>query len=187
MRIDENLLTVNEFSRPGSKLKSAKAVVLHWVANPGSTPAANRRFYESRKNGKLGYGSAHYFVGIDGQLLRVIPEDEIAYHCGSSDYDPASMKIYTDFARAKFGKYATPNSSPNWVTIGIELCHADDSGRFTAATLASARELCADLCRRYALDPKNDITTHNLIVGWKDCPRWFVKHPEDLKAFVETV
>ena len=102
----EKLLTINDYSRPGRKLKSVLGVVLHWTANPGVSAESNRDFFESRKEGNLGAGSAHYVIGLFGEVIRCIPEDEMAYHCGSSQPDPVSRLIYTDRARYLFGDYA---------------------------------------------------------------------------------
>ena len=100
----------------------------------------------------------------------MIPENEMAYHVGS-------QKPYTEYARLKFGTY--PNNS----TIGIEMCVLDAEGSYDDATWKSAVDLCVELCRRHKLEPYRDITTHQSIVGWKVCPKWFRDHPEDLSLF----
>jgi N-acetylmuramoyl-L-alanine amidase len=169
LEIQEQLLTPNEYSRPQRSLHQIRAVVMHWVANPMTTPKQNRDFFEQRKHGQNGYGSAHFIIGVDGQIIQVIPTDEMAYHVGS--------KEYTDYALEKFGDY------PNNCTLGIELCHPDWSGQFTRDTFTSAARLAARLCREHDLDPAEDVTTHHRIVGWKDCPRWFVQNPEKFCAF----
>ncbi len=188
MNIEKDFLTVNEYSRPGKKLKCVKAVVMHWTANPNASAKANRDFFESKKTGMSGHGSAHYIVGTDGEIIQCIPEDEIAYHCGSSQKDPESGRIYTDEARERFGQYAILCStlSPNLCTIGIELCPTDASGHFSDATITSAMKLCADILLRYGLTEK-DITTHHDVVGWKDCPRLWTEHPVLFKAFCDSV
>lgn len=170
MNIDVQLIPINEYSRPGKKLKSIYGIVLHWVANPESSALANRNFFESRKDGKDSYGSAHYIIDMNGSVIQCIPNHEMAYHCGS--------KIYTEYALTKYGTY------PNNCTIGIELCHPDWEGSFTDETFLSAINLCAALCKKYMLNPGLDITTHHNIVGWKDCPKWFMGHPEDLQLFI---
>jgi N-acetylmuramoyl-L-alanine amidase len=167
--IVEDLLTPNEYSRPQRKLREVRGIVMHWVANPMTTPGQNREFFEQRRHGQNGYGSAHYIIGTAGQILQVIPDTEMAYHVGS--------KEYTEYARAKFGDY------PNDCTLGIELCHKDWSGEFSRQTLRSAAQLAAYLCTEYDLDPAEDITTHRRIVGWKDCPLWWVQNPEKFCAF----
>lgn len=184
MQIIHDFLTRNEYSRPGKKLQKVLAIVIHWTANPNASAEANRRFFENRKTGMSGYGSAHFIIGTKGEILQAIPTNEIAYHVGSSQADPKSGQIYTDYAREKYGKYAQnpKTTSPNFCTIGIELCPTDNDGNFTDATINAAIELCAYLCRKNNLTP-DDITTHHNVVGWKDCPRLWTKRPELLDAF----
>ena len=188
MTIKQSLLTPNKWSRPQHHIKEVLGIVMHWTANPKATAEQNRNYFESRKNGNDGYGSAHYIIGQDGTVIQCIPLDEIAYHCGSSQKDPASKKIYTDYAREKFKQYAEDykTSSPNYCTIGIELCPKDYEGHFTDATIDSAIVLCGQLCKQFNLQAE-DITTHHAIVGWKDCPRLWTKHPELLYAFRKVV
>ena len=135
---------------------------------------ANYNFFANRADS---YGSAHYIIGLDGEVLQCIPETEVAYHVGSSQKDPASGRIYTDWCRQVCGK-----SPPNWVTLGIELCHPDWSGRFVDKTWKAAVNLCADMIKRHGLTV-DKIGTHNMAVGWKDCPRWFVNNPDQLEVF----
>ena len=186
MQIIHDFLTKNEYSRPGKKLQKVLAIVIHWTANPGANAKENRDFFESKKTGMSGYGSAHYIIDQNGIIIAAVPENEVAYHCGSSDKDPASGKVYTDEARRRFGKYASENSSPNLCTIGVELCPKDADGNFTNATINTAVELCADICRRYEL-PAQAITTHHDVVGWKDCPKLWTEKPYLLTAFQYTV
>lgn len=185
MRAVQDLLTVNEWSRPGRKLLEVKAIIFHWVGNPGTTAKENRDYFESRKNGNLGYGSAHLIIDLDGSVLECIPEDEVAYHVGSAKPDPDSRKIYTDWARKTFGKYAEypEANSPNNCTLGIEMCHTDWAGHFTDATLRTASELALCYCKAYGLDPMTQIGTHHGVVGWKDCPRLWTTHPELFEQF----
>ena len=185
MNLTENLLTPNPFSRPGTELHSVLALVMHWTAVPRQTAVQTRQYFEDRKQGTTGYGSAHYIVDMDGSIIRCIPEAEVAYHVGSNQLDPASARIYTDWARAKFGDHATDPQSigPNICTMGIEMEPIDAQGAFTEQTLQAAIELSADICRRYSLDPLADIATHNLVVGWKDCPRLWVNNPALFTGF----
>lgn len=169
----DDLLTVNEYSRSGKPLPEVLGIVIHWVANPNTTPKQNRDYWELRKNGEHGYGGGHYIVG-EGEIMRCIPEDEVAYHVGAYHY--------TEYAMAKFG-----GRQPNYCTLGVELTHMNWEGEFHPNTLILAHELCADICRRYELDPYRDITTHRNVVGYKNCPKWFIDHPYDFQLFQHNV
>lgn len=188
MTVTRYYLTSNKYSRPMKKLSGVLAVVLHWTGNPGLSAMGNRHFFDNRKHGIAGYGSAHYIVGTEGEIIQCMPEDEVAYHCGSDRKDEASGKIYTDYARGKFGNFAAlPDIlSPNLCTIGVELCPIDASGNFTQRTTRAAVELCADILRRHGLDAQ-DLTTHHEVVGWKDCPRLWTEHPELFEKFKKEV
>ena len=186
MQIIHDFLTKNEYSRPGKKLQKVLAIVIHWTANPEANAKQNRDYFEAIKTGMSGYGSAHYIIDQDGIIVAAIPENEVAYHCGSSEKDPASGKVYTDEARRRFGRYASESSSPNLCTLGVELCPKDSAGNFTNATINVAVELCADICKRYELTAQA-ITTHHNIVGWKDCPKLWTEKPQLLKAFRQSV
>lgn len=188
MTIIQRLLTPNKWSRPQRRIKEVLGIVMHWTANPKANAEQNRNYFDSRKHGNDGYGSAHYIIGQNGVVIQCIPIEEIAYHCGSSQKDPASNKFYTDYARKKFKHYAESwqTNSPNYCTVGIELCPTDYEGHFTDATVNSAVALCASLCTHFNLKA-DDITTHHAIVGWKDCPRLWVRHPELLDAFRTSV
>jgi len=173
MNIQKNLLTVNQFSRPNIKLASVKALVIHWVGNAGSSALQNRNYFESLKNQSLDnlntrYASAHFIVGISGEVVQCIPCEEMAFHVGAKSYTPDAVE--------KLGRY------PNDCTIGIELCHPLDDGRFSAETLRTAAELCALLCIQFDLDPVRDIWTHYGITG-KNCPKWFIDYPEKFDDF----
>lgn len=188
LKITQEFLTPNEYSRPLKPIRELLGIVVHWTANPCADAEQTRLYFEAKKTGMGGCGSAHYIIGQKGEILQIIPANEVAYHCGTFRKDPASGKIYTDYARKKFGHYAVhwQTASPNQCTIGIELCPADEEGSFTERTVGAAVELCAYLCRRHSLTA-DDITTHHDIVGWKDCPRLWTRKPELLEAFRESV
>ncbi|MDR0474114.1 MAG: peptidoglycan recognition protein family protein [Treponema sp.] len=177
MNIQRNLLTANPFSRPGKTLADAKAIVIHWVENAGSTAKQNRDYFESLKSQAPGdpkarYASAHFIVGLEGEAIQCVPCEEMAYHVGAQSY--------TAEASDRLGSY------PNNRTIGIELCHPKNDGRFNAETLSTAAELCALLCIQFGIDPAQGIWTHHGITG-KNCPKWFVDHPEEFEGFKRDV
>jgi len=158
MNIKEMLLTINPYSRPGKKLRSVKNIVVHWVGNANTSAIANRNYFESLKNKHI-YASSHYIIGLNGEIIRCIPEDEVAYHAG--------------------------NLTVNRNSIGIECCHPDWEGRFSEATYNSLVELCVDICRRYNLGA-NAIIRHFDVTG-KECPRYYVRNNEEWIRFKNEV
>jgi N-acetylmuramoyl-L-alanine amidase len=172
MNIKQALITKNIFSRPGKNLFGVKGIVIHWVGNAGTSAMANRNYFESlarqsSNDAASRYASAHFIIGLDGEIVQCLPVSEMAYHVGAKKYKPEAITAFGHI--------------PNNCTIGIELCHPDTSGEFTEATLDAAVKLAAMLCKQFLLSPP-DIWTHNQITG-KDCPLWFVKNPDDFESF----
>jgi N-acetylmuramoyl-L-alanine amidase len=188
MKIIEKLLTANPYSRPGRKPIDVKAVILHWTGIPMQSAAGVWGYFEKDCPANKHYSSAHYIIGLDGAIYHAVPDSAVAYHCGASQKDPASGKIYTDWAREKLGSCAASpeSSSPNNCTIGIELCVTDAKGNFTAETLDAAVELTAHLLKKHHLSA-DDIGTHHMVVGWKECPLLWARDPALLGGFKERV
>jgi len=168
---------------------------MHWTGPYGHTTKQIWDYFENDCPKEKHYSSAHYIIDFTGETFHVIPDTEMAYHCGSSLIDPKSEVIYTDWAREKFGQYANierynnPNkikSSPNQVTIGIEMCAIDSVGTFRDATISSAIELVISLCKKFNIR-EDSVGTHNMVVGWKDCPRLWVNKPTLFNAFIEDI
>ena len=146
MEIQQKLLTINQYSRPGTKIGKIKNIVVHWVGNAGSTAIANRNYFESLKE-KKSFASAHYVIGLQGEIIQCVPESEIAYHANNA----------------------------NRYSIGIEVCHPDWIGKFTGETYSSLIFLLVDLCKRYSLEPTQTIIRHYDVTK-KLCPKYYVEH-----------
>jgi N-acetylmuramoyl-L-alanine amidase len=182
LNITEALLSKNQFSRPGKPLDCVKAIVVHYLGNPGQGPHGARDYWESLKTQDAAdkrpdiSASAHYIVGFEGEILRTIPETEKAYHCGALSFTDAALEF--------FGDYCTdPNSSPNRVTIGVEFCHFEASGKPGAKTRASLLGLVQCLCQRYELNPLFHVWRHWDVTG-KTCPKWFVDNSDEWSRFI---
>ncbi len=193
MNIVKSLLPINGFSRTGKVRPATLGIIMHYIGVAGQSAKNVQGYFaglatqDALDNKPDVSASAHYIIDQDGTILQCMPEEERAYHCGTSRKDPISGFIYTEKARVKFGKYAAfpDKASPNSCTIGIEMCHGKD-GVFTAATIGAATALCADICKRYKLT-EQDILTHNEVVGWKECPLLWTKRPAFFIAFKEDV
>lgn len=150
MEIQERLLSVNPYSRSGEKQNNITDIIIHYVGNAGSSAIANRNYFENLKNTHKTYASSHYIVGLNGEVIRCIPDDEVAFHSGSY--------------------------SENRKSIGIENCHPNVDGKFNEQTYNALVELCAELCKKYNIGI-NNVKTHNMITG-KNCPKYYVEHEE---------
>lgn len=159
MEIQEKLLTINPYSRSGESQNRIENIVVHWVGNAGSSAIANRNYFENLQNTHKTYASSHYVIGLDGEIIRCIPEDEVAFHAGSY--------------------------SMNRKSIGIEDCHPDWDGKFNENTYNSLVELCADICKRYELSVDN-IIRHYDVTG-KNCPKYYVEHKDEWIKFKNDV
>ena len=153
--VEQDYLTVNAWSRPGTELEKINGVVIHYVGNPGTTAHANRNYFESLSSGQEGtYASSHFIVGLEGEVIQCIPLTEIAYASNTRNED----------------------------TVSIEVCHPDETGEYSSVTYDRTVELTAWLCVQFRLDPETDVIRHYDVTG-KECPRYYVEHPEAWDAF----
>lgn len=155
MNIDKQYLTISNYNRPGTKRGETKAIACHYIGNPGTSAQANRNYFENLRIAHTTKASAHYIVGLQGEVIQMIPEEEISW-C---------------------------TNQANSYTISIEACHPDSSGKFTDDTYKAYVELCADICRRWGLDPLNDGLIRHYDVTGKICPKWFVDYPSAWEQF----
>lgn len=164
MEIKEALLTISNYNRPGNKRARTTAIACHYIGNPGTSALANRNYFESlssvgpaaEKQGKTAIkASCHYLIGLQGEILQLIPEDEISW-C---------------------------TNQANSYTISIEACHPDSTGKFNPATYAAYVELCADLCTRWHLDPLAGGLIRHYDVTGKKCPKYFVDNKAAWEQF----
>ena len=153
--ITQELLPINPYSRPGEALEEVNGVVVHYVGNPGTTAQQNRSYFENLAQTGETYASSHFLIGLDGEIICNVPLDEIAYCTGPRNVD----------------------------TISIECCHPDDTGAFTQATYDSLVKLTRWLMEEYRLDT-DQVIRHYDVTG-KECPRYYVQHPEAWEAFLE--
>ena len=147
----QDFLTVNPYSRPGTKREHVRDIVIHYVANPGTSAKQNRNYFEGLKDqsgSKTVSASSHYIIGSDGTILQCIPLDEVAY-----------------------GNYPRNDD-----TVSIECCHPDSDGRFTDATIKSLIRLTGWLCRELSLNEKHIIRHYD--VSGKHCPKYYVEHQD---------
>lgn len=101
--------------------------------------------------------SSHFIVGLDGEIIQCIPLDEQSAASNWRNHD----------------------------TISIEVCHPDETGIFNKETYMSLVRLVAWLTDYGYLSNKH-IIRHYDVTG-KECPMYYVKHPDAWAKFKEDV
>ena len=158
--VEQQLLTENPNSRPGTKLAVVNNIVIHYVANPMTTAQNNRDYFEGLKNqsgSSPEQRSSHFIVGLDGEVIQCIPVDEKAF----------------------------ASNDRNWDTVAIECCHRTEDGSFTEETYDSLVRHTAWLSKELHLTSE-DLIRHYDVTG-KNCPKYFVDHEDAWEKFKKDV
>lgn len=155
----EDFLTVNEYSRPGTKLYQVKDIFVHYTANPGTNAAQNRSYFEQLKDTHERAASAHFIIGYEGEIIQCVPLNEIAYAVKTRNHD----------------------------SMSIECCYINEDGSFTQETYDSLIELLVWMLREYDLTTDNILRHYDC--GGKKCPLYYTENEaawEQLKQDVQT-
>jgi N-acetylmuramoyl-L-alanine amidase len=166
VNIIEMLLT--NHNRPKYKLIKLKGLVIHWTANTNKSAnaLANRNYF----NTTTVSASAHYVID-DRQIIRCIPDSEVAYHCGANKYTALGTGLREGTAY-----------SPNYFTVGIEMCVNQDGD--WNKTYQNTVEFSA----KFLVDNKltiDNLYRHYDITG-KLCPKMMIDEKE-WKKFKDAV
>ena len=97
--------------------------------------------------------SSHFVIGLKGEVIQCIPLHE----------------------------KSSASNHRNKDTISIEVCHPDESGKFTDASYQSLVKLTVWLCEICDLD-SGDVIRHYDITG-KQCPLYFVTYEDKWEQF----
>lgn len=144
----EDFLTISDYTRPGEPLTEVKNIFVHYTANPGTSAAQNRSYFEQLKDNHERSASAHFIIGYNGEIIQCVPLDEIAYAVQTRNED----------------------------SISIECCYKADNGQFTQETYDSLIRLLKWLTDAYDLEP-DDILRH-YDCGGKKCPIYYTEHED---------
>ena len=155
--IDVELLTPNPYSRPQTATDKITGIVIHYVANPGSSAMANRNYFEGLKDTQDTYASSNFIVGLEGEIIQCVPTSEVAYASNDRNHD----------------------------TVSIEVCHPDETGKFNDETYESLVWLTGWLCEYLNVSPEN-IIRHYDVTG-KPCPLYYVEHEDEWETFKDDV
>ncbi len=145
----DKLIPKNKYNRPGTK-SEPKRICIHYTGSPGSGADRLALYFLNVANGVFktsspdAWTSTQYIVGIQGEIIRIIPDNEIAY--------------------AAAGK--------NDGTIHIEVCYPDKTGKFSDNSISALSQLVPYLMKIYSID-SNNVVRHYDLTG-KLCPYYYV-------------
>lgn len=98
--------------------------------------------------------SAHYLIGLDGKILHLVHESNIAWHAGESEW---------------CGK-----DDVNAFSVGIELVNSNDGKMpYPEAQLSACASLVKDICADYSIKMEDVIGHMDIAPGRKTDPADF--------------
>lgn len=98
--------------------------------------------------------SAHYLIGLDGKILRLVDEKNVAWHAGESFWKGLA--------------------NVNRFSIGIELVNANDEKmEYPEPQLEACATLVKAICKDYDIGPEDVIGHKDIAPGRKTDPAGF--------------
>lgn len=138
----------NPVNYGGIRGNRVEYIVVHYTAGRNDTAENNGKYFAREQVGV----SAHFFVD-ENRVVRSVPEDRVAYHCG--------------------GNYYYHPDCRNGNSIGVEICTKYVAGTyaFDPAAVENAKILIRDLMQQYNV-PVERVIRH-FDVTHKVCPAPF--------------
>lgn len=87
--IDVQLLGYESNSRSGERLENYKNIVIHYVANPGSTAQGNHDYFANPSSNV----SSHFIVGLNGEIIQCLPIWEQSAASNWRNNDTISIEV----------------------------------------------------------------------------------------------
>ena len=155
--VDEQLLTINKYSRPGQNTDTIHNIVIHSTTESGMSAQDVRKYYESLATSQETRLSSNFIVGLTGEVIVCIPDGEMSY-C---------------------------SNTMNRECVAIEYCHEEISGEMSEETYNSLVNITAWLCKKYKLN-SGDVIRH-YDINKRTCPAYFVDHEDSWSQFRKDV
>lgn len=96
--IQQQYISEDGYSRTGLEMRRVNDIVIHYVANPGSTAQGNRDYFDSSQS-KV---SAHFVVGLDGEVIQCVPLNEQSSASNQRNGDTVSIEVCHPDSSGKF-------------------------------------------------------------------------------------
>lgn len=98
--VSQQYIDVDGTSRSGAEMRIVNDIVIHYVANPGSTASGNRDYFDSDQS-KV---SAHFVVGLNGEVIQCIPLNEQSAASNRRNVDTVSIEVCHPDSTGKFSQ-----------------------------------------------------------------------------------
>ncbi len=98
--VTQQYIAVDGQSRTGLEMKRVNDIVIHYVANPGSTAQGNRDYFDSAQS-KV---SAHFVVGLNGEVIQCVPLNEQSSASNKRNVDTVSIEVCHPDSSGKFSQ-----------------------------------------------------------------------------------
>lgn len=96
--VSQDYIDVDGTSRTGFEMRRVNDIVIHYVANPGSTAQGNRDYFDSNQSSV----SAHFVVGLNGEVVQCVPLNEQSSASNKRNVDTVSIEVCHPDSSGKF-------------------------------------------------------------------------------------
>ena len=118
--VDIQLLDFDSNSRNGRNLSGFNDIVIHYVANPGTSAQANHDYFANPQSDTC----SHFIIGLDGEIIQCLPLYEMSAASNWRNPDTISIEVCHPDETGKFNE-TTYESLIKLVAYLVDLGHLD--------------------------------------------------------------
>ena len=139
--IQQNFIELDGHSRTGREMTKVHDIVIHYVANPGSSAKANRDYFNSSQSNV----SSHFVVGLQGEVIQCVPLDEESSASNERNRDTISIEVCHPDSSGQFNgeTYGTLVQLTAWLCGQLRLDEDD---------LIRHYDITGKLCPKYYVE-----------------------------------
>lgn len=157
LNIKSRLIENSEMSRTKENIREIYKIVLHHAPLKNKSAIKNRNYINNLKYQDEKFCSYHYIIDFNGEIINIIPENELALHTKILEFD--------------------------YHSIGIAICYKDDYlDRIPQIVQNSLKELSFYLLKKYNLDRHYDLIRCYDLIN-KRSPVFFVDNQYNFLDF----
>ena len=151
--VQVSLLNVGK-ARSGERLADVNNIVIHYVANPGTTAAQNRNYFGLAETAV----ASHFIVGLEGEIIQCVPIFEQSAASNERNIDTISIEVCHPEEDGMFNE-ATYNAL---IKLTAWLCEVTD---LTENDLIRHYDITGKNCPKYYVENPDKWETLKTDVG----------------------